>query len=72
IPNAPDVNATDSSGNAPLHLAARYGHCDVAQVLLGKGANMRLQTGDNKSLLEIAIVNERKVMVQLLLEKGAD
>ncbi|KFA80205.1 hypothetical protein S40288_10075 [Stachybotrys chartarum IBT 40288] len=72
ITNKADVNAVDGAENTPLHVAVRYGHCDVAQVLFERGANMHLQTGDKKSLLELAISNERKAMVQLLLEKGAD
>lgn len=34
-----DVNATDASGNSPLHWAAHHGHSEVAAALLKSGAD---------------------------------
>jgi ankyrin repeat protein len=35
-----DVNARNTHGDSPLDYAARFGHADVAKLLLDRGANV--------------------------------
>jgi ankyrin repeat protein len=66
-----DINAIDGIERVPLHWAAIYGHCDVARILLQKGANMNARSGDQLSVLQVAVQYSQKDMVQLLLDAGA-
>jgi hypothetical protein len=67
------VDATDSLGRTPLHLAARHGDCKVAGRLIEAGANVLAQTeSDRLSILEVAVKSRHRAMVQLLLSHGAE
>ena len=60
------------SGNTPLHYAAFYGHKDVLELLLAKGADVNAKEDDDKTPLHFAAIKGRKEAVKLLLAKGAD
>jgi ankyrin repeat protein len=40
----PDINEGNTEGNTPLHVAARWGHKEMARLLLHFGANTRAES----------------------------
>ncbi|KAJ5972955.1 NACHT nucleoside triphosphatase [Penicillium vulpinum] len=46
IQNNENINQTNIMGQSAFHLAARWGHTEVAQMLKGRGANDRKSTWD--------------------------
>lgn len=66
------VNAKDKSGVTPLKDAAKYGHKDVVEHLLTKGANVNVKDGEGVTPLCSAAANGRTEVAQLLIAKGAD
>ena len=62
-----------TGGLTPLLFAARQGHSDAVQALLGADAEVnRVSAGDKTSPLLIAIINGHFDLALLLLDKGAD
>ncbi|MEM7415220.1 MAG: ankyrin repeat domain-containing protein [Gemmatimonadota bacterium] len=60
-------------GLAPLHLAVREGHREVARVLLDGGAPINLPTGGDRSTpLLMATINGHFDLAWELLDRGAD
>jgi len=60
-------------GMAPLHLAARQGHLDVANALLDGGADVNQRVaGDQTTPLLIATINGHFDLAKQLLDRGAD
>lgn len=61
-----------------LHTAATYARLDILTFLLEKGANVNAQAYDGSTALYVALTNrqtsieERKMVVELLLRYGAD
>ena len=71
------VNAYSHDGWTPLHLAAFFGHYDVAEVLLLNGADTELpsknpQFAHENTALHAAVTNRKAGVVQLLLGQGAN
>jgi len=66
-----DVN-TKVNGFTPLHCAARYGHKEVAQLLIAKGADVNAKDTRGRTPIDLAINQGRKEIVKLLLSKGCD
>ncbi|MEG4804154.1 ankyrin repeat domain-containing protein [Microcoleus sp. ARI1-B5] len=67
-----DVNAKDTYGLTPLHMAAVFDRIKVAQTLIAKGADINAWTGSqyfNRTPLFFARSPE---MAKLLIAKGAD
>ena len=68
-----DVNAKDDVGKTPLTYAARFGHKEVAELLLAKGADASAKTDDNGTTpLHHAALNGHKEIAAMLIAKGAD
>jgi len=60
------------NGVTPLALASRFGHADIAAILLDRGADINFQKpGDNTALIEAAIAGRRDV-IDLLVSRKAD
>jgi ankyrin repeat protein len=59
-------------GCTPLHCAARYGHKQVAQLLIAEGADVNAKDTRGRTPLDLAINRGRKEIVKLLLSRGAD
>ncbi len=66
-----DVN-TKVHGCTPLHCAARYGHKEVAQLLIAKGADVNAKDTRGRTPIDLAMNQERKEIAKLLLSKSAD
>ncbi len=68
------VNAPGADGWTPLHLAAYFGHREVAEVLLSHGADVASVStnGMANQPLHAAVAGGRAALVTLLLGHGAD
>jgi ankyrin repeat protein len=67
-----EVNAKNSSGMTPLHLAAGNGHKDVAELLLAHGAEVNAKNSSGMTPLHLAAGNGHKDVAELLLAHGAE
>ena len=80
-----DPNATDKSGVTPLHRAVRTRCASAVRVLLEHGADPRRRNGSGSTPLHLAMLNtgrsgsgsdaaheQQRIIVQLLLDRGAD
>ena len=70
-----DVDEGDDSWPemTPLTYAARFGHKEVAELLLAKGADASAKTDDNGTTpLHHAALNGHKETAAMLIAKGAD
>ena len=67
-----DVNAKDEEGLTPLHLAASWGHKEVAELLIDNGADVNAKDIDGWTPLRKAAWHGRKEIVELLIANGAD
>ena len=65
------VNTADAQGVTPLYVAAATGKEDIAQFLLGKGAQANSKTNAGATPLHAAVYINNEKMVRLLLAKGA-
>ena len=79
LANGAGVNAKDSSGFTPLHMAAStrwvgavQGHKDVVEVLLANGADVNAKDSSGFTPLHMAARNGRKDLVELLLVHNAN
>lgn len=61
----------DEYGATALHWSAVKGHRDVAEFLIGKGANIDQKNRDGDTGLHLAVAFGHKNLVQLFLAKGA-
>jgi len=66
-----DVN-TKVHGCTPLHCAARYGHKEVAELLIAKGADINAKDTQGRTPIDLAINQGRKEMAKLLVSRGGD
>ncbi|TGL79131.1 ankyrin repeat domain-containing protein [Leptospira yasudae] len=74
--SADSINSFSKDGWSALHLAAYFGHLDVAKFLISSGADLGLTSKSKLSFgntaLHSAVATGKKAIVELLLEKGAD
>jgi len=63
-----DVNAQDETGKTPIFYATENADFKITKLLLTNKANVK----DNPELLNIAVLNEYREIVEVLLEHGAD
>ena len=61
-------NIQDVDGSTPLHIATRYGHPDVVELLLEYGADPNVKDNKGKTPLHIAAINNHVEVAKLLLE----
>jgi ankyrin repeat protein len=67
-----DVMATASGGDTPLHMAAAYGHLDLAKLLLSNGADPNAANGLGMSPLHFAAMAGKHEVVEQLVSSGAN
>lgn len=68
------VDARSSDGWTPLHLAAHFGHAEVAEMLLDRGApvDARSTNAMTNTALHAALAGRHLDVTALLLTRGAD
>lgn len=66
------VGAVDEQERTPIHLAAIFGHVDIARLLIERGAEVASLDHQGFSPLGMAIFRQRMEMIDLLLDAGAD
>ncbi len=65
------VFSQNEVGWTPLHVAAALGHKDVAELLLGNGADVNAQDKKGRTPLDGAAKNGHKAVAELLMGHGA-
>jgi len=66
LPNPAAVNAQKADGETALHLAAYYGHPEVARTLLYKGASLDIRNKAGKESLDLARLKGHQKVEELL------
>ena len=66
------VNLRDKTKNRPIHWAAAYGHADVVEYLLSKGADPALKNDHKDNALHCAVRGRDVKCVELLLKANGD
>jgi ankyrin repeat protein len=66
------VNARDTAGRTPLHLAILGGHADGVRMLADAGADLNAKDLQTQTPLAMAGVRGQEEVVALLIAKGAD
>jgi len=73
VEHSQNVNSPDLDfGRTPLGSASRYGSCEVAQALLGHGADTEIRDYEGRSPLDFASEKGDVEMLQVLLEHDVD
>jgi ankyrin repeat protein len=67
-----DLDAADEWGNTALHVAARFGNSEMADILLRKGADINVMDGCGETALHIAARDGNQDTVVMLMKHGAD
>ncbi|KAF2628821.1 ankyrin repeat domain-containing protein [Macroventuria anomochaeta] len=66
------LNAEDSWNDTPLTIAARHGHCELANMLLDNGAEVSAHGGHYGNALQAASAGGHEQVFKMLLDKDAD
>ena len=68
------VGARSQDGYAPLHLAASFGHVEIAALLIGRGAEIDVPAANPMKVtpLHSAVAGRRFEVAKLLVESGAE
>ena len=67
-----DVDTKDDMGMTPLHVAAWYGHKEIAELLIDAGADANATTYWGSTPLHVAAQDGHKEIAELLIAAGAD
>lgn len=68
-----DPSLADYKGYSPLQTAAEHGSYEVARILLAAGVPVNIMSvPDKRTPLHMAAQNDRKTVVELLIQNGAD
>ena len=66
-----DINATDSDGKSPLHVAARFGHVEFVQFLIDNGADLEIKNNEGETPLGTAISFGQTEVAELIQRNGS-
>ena len=62
------VNQADFNNTSPLHVAAKYGHVDVFNLLLENGANITREGPEKCTALDVAIERDQRGIIQSIIQ----
>ena len=65
------INQQDNHGRTLLHLAAKFGHTKIAQLLVQAGANINIQDEGGDTPLHIAAIFNHIEIAKILIQHGA-
>ncbi|KAB0793719.1 hypothetical protein PPYR_13339 [Photinus pyralis] len=72
IENGANVNAQNSEGNAPIHLASLYNNnSDTVDVLIAGGASVTILNNEGNSPLMLSAMNDKYHVASTLIKNGA-
>lgn len=71
IENGADINATDTNGETPLHMASGNGQIEVVSLLIENGADVNAENSYVSTPLYRAAGNGHTDVIGLLIENGA-
>ena len=69
VENGANVNTKNDSGKTPLHLAAFWGHNEVAKYLIEKNADVNATTNKGRTALELAALYGHSALATWLARK---
>lgn len=61
------VNAKASTGDTPMHVAAKFGNVNVVESFVEHGATFLLKNNDNKTALNVALDNNQCKFAKLII-----
>ena len=61
-----NVNLADGQKNSPLHVAARTGNREIAELLLANGADILAKTVENGTAFQLAVYMEHEELAKYL------
>ncbi|MGK0290325.1 MAG: putative caspase-like protein [bacterium] len=71
VQSGSDINATNFSGETPLHVASKYGQLKVVKYLIKNGADLHAQNSFQETALYVASASGTLKVVQYLHQKGS-
>lgn len=66
------VDETTSTGEQPLHIAARSGRIAIARELVRHDASLSASDANGHTPIEIALIHGRTQLAEMLIENGAE
>ncbi|CAK0882639.1 unnamed protein product, partial [Prorocentrum cordatum] len=60
----PQLDACDEAGNTPLMIAARWGHLEAVEVLVGAGADLSLENTEGLTAADLAASDEIRAAIR--------
>lgn len=67
-----DINFSDKQGNTLLHYAAMMGDIDKIRDCIEGGANLNLKNGEGDTAIVLALINDKFMAADFLLDSKAD
>lgn len=67
-----NVNATDKTGNSALVYAAKYGHEQIAKILIEHNADVNHLNNENQTPLDMSVIEDELEVAELLVESGGN
>jgi ankyrin repeat protein len=72
VKDGANVNATDTNGVTPIHIASEKGHTEIVRFLVNNGADVHCKDTDGDTPLHDAADHGRLEIVRFLVSNGSD
>jgi ankyrin repeat protein len=66
------INVKNQNNCIPLHYSSYFGHREITEYLIIKGADINARSDEGETPLHYAVRNEKLSVVRLLIQEGAD